>query len=96
MTLLKEPTLEVARKLKALDHDIRFKIVQTLLDKGELSFTQLQEETGTAKTTLAYHVDVLTRAGVLGKRYEREGREYIRYSVAGETLELLSKLGLFK
>jgi len=87
-------TVGLAKKLKALDHDTRYKIMSFLLENGESGFKGIASEVGESKTSVSYHLDILVNSGLLEKRYERKGREYSHFRVSGEAVELFSKLGL--
>ncbi len=93
-SLLRQPTRDLARKLKALDHDTRYKIIDHLLSNGESSFTDITDTIEETKTATVYHLEVLVNAGLLAARYMREGREYAHYSVTDDAKNLFSKLGL--
>ena len=93
-TLLMKPTMELAKKLKALDHDTRYKIMSFLLENGESGFKDIASEVTESRTAVSYHLDILVNSGLLEKRYERDGREYSHYRVSDEAAELFSKLSL--
>ena len=87
-------TVELAKKIKALDHDTRYKVMSFLLENGESRFKGIASEVGESITAVSYHLDILVNSGLLEKRYEREGREYSHYWVSDDAVGLFSKLGL--
>jgi len=93
---LEEPTLETARLFKALDHDVRYRIVSELLSNEKMRFTDLSKMIRTTKTGLAYHLQILVNAGLLKKALERDGVEYAFYSITDLALNLFSQLHLLK
>ena len=98
-----EPTIKLMRMLRALDNPIRLQIVQYIINSSPVSFTtileHLQEMRGktTSKGTLAYHLDLLLKGGVLSKELERgDDREYSKYNVTTEALKTLEELELLE
>ena len=97
------PDVNVVRLLKALDNEIRLKIVELVLNSSPVSFSeihhQLEVKTGRRinKGTLSYHLDILVQSNVLSRELERGGedRDYSRYEItdyANEKIEVLRLL----
>jgi DNA-binding transcriptional ArsR family regulator len=96
------PDVEVIKFLKALDNEIRLKIVELIINSSPASFSTINEyldrQTGKEinKGTLAYHLDILVQANVLHKKLERrpDDREYSQYDITEYAEEKLESLGL--
>jgi len=86
--------LETARLFKALNHDLRYRLVDEMLSSGKMSFTELSKKTDISKTSLAYHLQILVLSGLLEKTFERNGAEYAFYSVSQLALDLFTQLDL--
>jgi ArsR family transcriptional regulator len=56
------------RLLKALAHPTRFRMVQEIAARTELSFGQIGERFDLAQPTIAHHLKILSDAGVLTVR----------------------------
>jgi DNA-binding transcriptional ArsR family regulator len=95
------PDINVVRLLKALDNELRLKIVELVLNSSPVSFSavheQLEGETGRKinKGTVSYHLDILVQANVLSRELERsDDRTYSRYEVTDYANEKIEALGL--
>lgn len=71
----------LVRVLKALAEPKRFRMVQTLVEAGELSCGQLGESFNLAQPTISHHVKILTDAGLLLVREEGQ-HHFISVDVA--------------
>jgi len=71
----------------ALSDSTRFEIVERLLREGELSAGTISEVFPISAPAVSRHLDVLTRAGVLNRRVDRQRR---MYSVVPESLKQVS------
>lgn len=69
---------QAAQILKTMGHPLRLLIVD-LLDKGELSVSELAARLGAKQSTTSQHLNQMKRQGILASR--REGNT-IYYSVA--------------
>jgi ArsR family transcriptional regulator len=54
---------------KALAHSIRIEIIDLLRD-AELSFGEIADKTGVAKSNLSQHLSVMVQKGILSQRKE--------------------------
>jgi DNA-binding transcriptional ArsR family regulator len=96
------PDVNVVRLLKALDNELRLKIVELVLNSSPVSFSAVHEhlegETGRKinKGTVSYHLDILVRSNVLSRELERssEDKTYSRYEVTDYANEKIEALGL--
>lgn len=96
------PDVNVVRLLKALDNDLRLKIVEFVINSSPVSFSEiyerLEKETGRKinKGTVSYHLDILVQSNVLSRELERSGddRSYSRYEITGYANEKIEVLGL--
>jgi len=61
-----EIPVELKDAIEALGHPVRIKIVEYLYDGREATYTELLRVTGVRKGSLTYHLDILTRAAVVG------------------------------
>lgn len=75
-----ETTTEV---LKALAHDVRLKLMRTLLESGEKSVGELEALTGVAQPGLSQQLAVLRKAELVQTRRDAK---LIYYSLSRETL----------
>jgi DNA-binding transcriptional ArsR family regulator len=100
MTFIQD--VNVVRLLKALDNEIRLRIVELVLNSSPVSFSEihehLEEETGRSinKGTVSYHLGILLQSNVLSRELERGGDErfYSRYEVTHYAIEKIRALGL--
>lgn len=95
------PDVNVIRLLKALDNELRLKIVELVLNSSPVSFSAVHEhlegETGRKinKGTVSYHLDILVQSNVLSRELERsDDRTYSRYEVTDYANEKIEALGL--
>lgn len=96
------PDVNVVRLLKALDNELRLKIVELVLNSSPVSFSEIHEhleaETGRRinKGTLSYHLDILTQSNVLNRELKRGGgdRDYSRYEITDYAIDKIEALGL--
>lgn len=96
------PDVNVVRLLKALDNELRLKIVELVLNSSPVSFSAVHEhlegETGRKinKGTVSYHLDILVQSNVLSRELERssDDRTYSRYEVTDYANEKIEALGL--
>jgi len=96
------PDVNVVRLLKALDNELRLKIVEFVLNSSPVSFSEINErmeaETGRRinKGTVSYHLDILLQSNVLSRELERGGddRSYSRYEMTNYAIEKIEALGL--
>lgn len=64
-----------AEVCKALAHPLRIEVID-LLQKGELCFSDILEETGGIKSNLSQHIAVMTSSGILKVRKESQCNYY--------------------
>ena len=95
------PDINVVRLLRALDNELRLKIVELVLNSSPVSFSAIHEylegETGKKinKGTVSYHLDILVQSNVLSRELERgDDRTYSRYEVTDYANEKIESLGL--
>lgn len=74
-----DPPGDLLRILKALSDESRLRILGILASR-EMSFTELVEKTGLAKSTVHHHVTSLRRAGLLGITVGWEKGDRLRLS----------------
>ena len=79
---------------QALNHDVRYQLVDELVKVNKMSFTELSNVTKISKTALAYHLQILVIAGLVEKKLERIGNEYAFYSITDKATDLFSQLDL--
>ena len=65
---------EVKRAVRALDSPIRWKIVELLRDKRELSYTELTKSLDIKKGQLTYHINKLLKGSIV-QNYSKDGVE---------------------
>lgn len=75
--------------LKALAHEVRLKLMRTLLEKGERSVGELEAMTGIGQPGLSQQLGILRKAELV--RTRREAKLVI-YSIAPEKLASAAKL----
>lgn len=64
-----------AEVCKALAHPLRIEVID-LLQKGELCFSDILEQTGGLKSNLSQHISVMTGSGILKVRKESQCNYY--------------------
>ncbi|OYX63297.1 MAG: transcriptional regulator [Sphingomonadales bacterium 32-64-17] len=75
--------------LKALAHELRLKLMRTLLENGEKSVGELESLTGIGQPALSQQLAVLRKAELVQTRREAK---LVFYSLAPETLQDTAKL----
>ena len=75
--------------LKALGHDVRLKLMRTLLENGEKSVGELEAMTGIGQPGLSQQLGILRKAELVQTRREAK---LVFYSLAPETLESTATL----
>ena len=93
--------LVVARRLAALAHPVRLKLLRTLGERDACCVKDLVGRAGLAQSTVSQHLKVLVQAGLAGYRPERQMSRYFLErdalqglaSVIGETLHECCRAG---
>lgn len=84
----------VTTVLKALAHDLRLRLMHTLLERGETSVSELESLTGIAQPGLSQQLAILRKADLV---HTRRHAKLIFYRIAPEniaqTAGLLTALG---
>ena len=75
--------------LKAIAHDIRLRLMRTLLENGEKSVGELEMLTGVGQPGLSQQLAILRKAGMVRTRREAK---LVFYSLSPETLSDTAKL----
>jgi DNA-binding transcriptional ArsR family regulator len=70
--------------MKALADPTRLEMLRLIGSTSEYACTSLEEELDIGKSTISYHVKILSHAGLLSVR--RQGR-YFRYSINSDVLD---------
>ena len=78
----------MARTMRALGHETRLRLVDTLLAKGEKSVGELEVLTGTGQPGLSQQLAILRKAGLVATR---RAAKQVYYSIAPETVELTAR-----
>lgn len=79
----------IAALLKALAHDVRLKLVHTLLERGETSVGELESLTGIGQPGLSQQLAILRKAELVKTRRDAK---LVFYSLVPETLQGTAKL----
>ncbi|MGB3802727.1 MAG: metalloregulator ArsR/SmtB family transcription factor [Sphingopyxis granuli] len=79
----------IAALLKALAHDVRLKLVYTLLERGETSVGELESLTGIGQPGLSQQLAILRKAELVKTRRDAK---LVFYSLVPETLQGTAKL----
>jgi DNA-binding transcriptional ArsR family regulator len=80
---------EVARRFALLSDPTRLRILDVLLERDDITVTELAGAVGEAAPNVSQHLSRLLAADVVGRR--RDGRT-VRYSVADPTIRPLCDL----
>ena len=80
---------EVARRFALLSDPTRLRILDALLDRDDITVSELASVVGEAAPNVSQHLSRLLAADVVGRR--RDGRT-VRYSVADPTIQPLCDL----
>ena len=75
--------------LKALGHDVRLRLMRTLLENGEKSVGELETMTGIGQPGLSQQLGILRKAELVQTRREAK---LVFYSLAPEALESTATL----
>lgn len=83
LVILSDQALElVAARFRMLGEPMRLKLLRALLN-GEKTVSELMEETKGTQANVSKHLNLLTQAGLLGRR--KEGLN-VYYSIADESI----------
>ena len=85
-----DPDPNVLTVFEALGHPLRLRMVEMMAAVDELACTTLEAELPISKSTISYHVKILSEAGFIDVR--RDGR-WFNYRLRRE--ELRDRLGQF-
>ena len=80
---------EVARRFSLLADPTRLRILDALLERGDITVTELAGVVGEAAPNVSQHLSRLLAADIVGRR--RDGRT-VRYSVADPSIRPLCDL----
>lgn len=80
---------KVVLVLRALNHELRHKIIELLHKNDELPVTQIYQQLRMEQSVASQHLAILRRAGVVGT--ERRGK-YIFYSLNEERIDEVKRL----
>jgi DNA-binding transcriptional ArsR family regulator len=80
---------EVARRFSLLSDPTRLRILDVLLERDDITVTELAGAVGEAAPNVSQHLSRLLAADIVGRR--RDGRT-VRYSVADPTIRPLCDL----
>lgn len=80
---------EITDVLKALAHEVRLKLMRTLLENGEKSVGELETMTGIGQPGLSQQLAILRKADLVQTRRDAK---LVFYSLAPNTLEGTAKL----
>jgi ArsR family transcriptional regulator, lead/cadmium/zinc/bismuth-responsive transcriptional repressor len=80
---------EVARRFSLLADPTRLRILDALLERGDITVTELAGVVGEAAPNVSQHLSRLLAADIVGRR--RDGRT-VRYSISDTTIQPLCDL----
>lgn len=90
MTTLTDLELgSITEILKAIAHDVRLKILRTLLENGEKSVGELETLTGIGQPGLSQQLAILRKAELVETRREAK---LVYYSLASDKMESTAEL----
>lgn len=90
MTTFSDTELDtITDVLKALGHEVRLKLMRTLLESGEKSVGELEAMTGIGQPGLSQQLGILRKAELVQTRREAK---LVFYSLAPEALESTATL----
>ncbi len=82
--------------MEALREETRQKIIELLLEKGELNLTEIQEVVGKTLPTLLFHMNALEKAGLVSWRTARRGKKTTKvYYIKSKVLEIEIDVDIF-
>jgi len=85
MTAITDNELDaITEILKALAHDVRLKLMRTLLEHGEKSVGELESLTGIGQPGLSQQLGILRKAELVQTRRDAK---LVFYSLASDTLQ---------
>lgn len=87
MSESEEALPESAKRLRALAHPLRWKLIDVVSSEGEATVSRCSEVLGESVATCSYHLSILGKYGYLEQVRDRPGRERPWRSVGeGQTL----------
>jgi len=78
----------IAQRFRVIGEPMRIKLLDSMRD-GEMTVSELVEKLGATQQNVSKHLGVLYQAGIVGRR--KDGN-FVRYSVADETMFALCEL----
>jgi DNA-binding transcriptional ArsR family regulator len=76
----------------ALDNEDRLKILFTIFNEPDIAFNDISKKTDIDKSSLAYHLGVLKRAGLVEMEYQKRGKKLTKYRITEEGKKILEKV----
>jgi len=71
---------ELKNAISAINHNIRWRIVELIKENGRMAYTELYMRLGVRKGSLNYHLDALMESGLLDNYASKEfGSQYNSY-----------------
>ena len=87
---LPEPLIDlIAQRFRVIGEPMRIKLLDAMRD-GEMTVSELVEQTGATQQNVSKHLGVLHQAGIVGRR--KDGN-FVRYNVADESFIGLREQG---
>lgn len=85
-TVPNKEVLEASRRLKAMSHPLRFRILCELCERGEMSVRNIVAAVGTSQSNISQHLATLRRKEFLVSRKEAN---QVLYSIRDRRLLML-------
>jgi len=82
--------------MEALKEETRQRIIELLLEKGEMSLTEIQEYINKTLPTLLFHINALEKAGLISWKGAKRGKKKTKvYFVKSKILEIEIDIEIF-
>jgi DNA-binding HxlR family transcriptional regulator len=80
-------------KLNALSNEFRRILLGLIYTDGPIYPSGIVRHIGVESNKLAYHLNILYNANLIGREYERHGKHFTRYSIKEDGIRFLESIG---
>jgi DNA-binding HxlR family transcriptional regulator len=80
-------------KLNALSSEFRRLLIGLIYTDGPIYPSKILRHVGVESNKLAYHLNILCDANLVGREYERHGKHVTRYSIKEDGIRFLESIG---
>ena len=75
-----------------MDNEDRLKILFTIFNEPDIAFNDMSKKTDIDKPSLAYHLGVLKRAGLVEMECQKRGKKLTKYRITDKGKKILENV----